>query len=133
MAERVTVTVPVYLRQTMADGKTRLLEFRTRELSRHHLFLATDDLSLLDVGEEVELLIGAAGERFSSGRARVVGSERVFGHRQGVAASGLRLAASGFRLAFTAPDADFRAVIDGFLRAAGNAELPEAGLEPARS
>ena len=131
MAERVAA--PVYLRQTMADGKTRVMEFRIRELSHHHLFIAADDLSLLDVGEEVELLIGAAGERFSSGRARVVGSARVFGYRPRVMATGLRLPASGFRLAFTAPDADFRAVIDGFLRAAGNAGLPEAGLEPARS
>ena len=131
MAERVTVVV--YLRQTMADGKTRLLEFRTRELSPHHLCVAADDLGLLDVGEEVELLIAAGGERFVSGRARVVGSERVFGGRRGMTASGLRLTASGFRLAFTAPDAALRAVVGRVLRADGKVRLPETGLEPARS
>ena len=124
MAEHVSV--PIYLRQTMADGNTRLLEFRARELSRHHLFLAADDLGLLDVGEEVELLCAAAGERLVSGRALVVGSERVFGGRQEVTAS-------GFRLAFTAPDAELRAVVGRVLRADRKVGLPETGLEPARS
>ena len=106
----------------MADGKTRLMEFRARELSHRRLFLAADDLGLLDVGEEVELLIAAPGERLSSGRARVLGSERVFGQP-----------ASGYRLAWTAPDARLRAVIDGCLGTVDGGGLPETGLEPARS
>ena len=125
--------VPVYLRQMMADGKTRLMEFRARELSHRRLFLAADDLGLLDVGEEVELLIAAPGERLSSGRARVLGSERVFGQPAGGAAGGLPLPASGYRLAWTAPDACLRAVIDGCLGTADSGGLPETGLEPARS
>ena len=110
--------VPVFLRQLMADGKTRLMEFHAAELSHHHLFLAADDLSLLDVGEEVELLIAAPGERLRAGRARVVGSQRVFGTRAArLAAGGLRLTASGYRLAWAAPDRPLRAAIDGCLRA----------------
>ena len=101
----------------MADGKTRVLEFRTRELTHHHLFLASDDLGLLDVGEEVAVLIGAPGARFSRGCARVVGSERVFGGRTCVTANGLRLTASGYRLAWSKPGAGLRAAIDGCLRA----------------
>ena len=104
--------VPVYLRQLMADGKTRLMELHAAELSHHHLFLAADDLSLLDVGEEVELLIAVPGERLCAGRARVVGSQRVFGKRAGLAAGGLRLTASGYRLAWSAPDGRLRAAID---------------------
>ena len=129
------VAVPVCLRQLMADGKTRLLEFRARELSRHQVFLAADDLGLLDVGEEVELLVAAPGERLTRGRARVTGSERVFGRRTELTPSGLRLTASGYRLAW-APDARVRAVIARCLRAgsrAGRDGLPETGLEPARS
>ena len=106
------VAVPVYLRQVMADGKTRLLEFRARALSHHGVFLAADDLGLLDVGEEVELLIGAPGEPLSRGRALVVGSERVFGRQTELTARGLRLTASGYRLAWAAPDARLGAVID---------------------
>ena len=109
--------MPVYLRQLMADGKTRLMEFHAPELSHRHLFLAADDLSLLDVGEEVELLIAARGECLRRGRARVVGSQRVFGTGTGLAAGGVRLPASGYRLAWAAPDARLRAVIDGVLRA----------------
>ena len=101
--------MPVYLRQMMADGKTRLLEFRARELSHRQVFLAADDLGLLDVGEEVELLIAARGERLSCARALVVSSERVFGRRTDVTAS-------GYRLAWAAPDGRLRAVIDRCLR-----------------
>ncbi|MDE0445054.1 MAG: hypothetical protein OXH96_00150 [Spirochaetaceae bacterium] len=129
------VSVPVYLRQLMADGKTRLLEFRARELSRHQVFLAADDLGLLDVGEEVELLVAAPGERLTGGRARVIGSERVFGRRTELTPSGLRLTPSGYRLAW-APGARLRAVIDRCLDAGsrvGGGGLPETGLEPARS
>ena len=94
----------------MADGKTRVLEFRSRELSLHHLFLAADDLGLLDVGEEVEVLLCAPGERFRRSRARVVGSERAFGH--GPRVRELALTASGYRLAFVAPGARFRTVVE---------------------
>lgn len=111
------VAVPVYLRQMMADGKTRLMQFHARELSHRHLFLAADDLGLLDVGEEVELMIAAPGERFSGARARVVGSERVFGRRTQMTASGPRLTASGYRLVWAAPDQRLRAAIDRCLRA----------------
>ena len=115
MAEHAAV--PVYLRQMMADGNTRLMEFRARELSHRHLFLAADDLGLLDLGEEVEVLIAAPGARLSSGRARVLGSERVFGERPAGAPGGVPLPASGYRLAWTAPDARLGAVIDDCLRA----------------
>ena len=104
--------VPIYVRQLMADGKTRVIEFRARELSRHHLLLAADDLGLLEVGEEVELMIGAPGERWSGGRARVVGSERVFGQPTRVTANGVRLTASGYRLAWVAPDEPVSAAIE---------------------
>ena len=110
MAEHVAV--PVYLRQMMADGKTRLLEFRARELSHQQVFLAADDLGLLDVSEEVELLIAAPGERLNRARARVVDSERVFGRGTQLTPRGLRLTASGYRLAWARPDARLRAVID---------------------
>ena len=101
----------------MADGKSRLLEFHARELSYDGLSLAADDLSLLDVGEEVQVLIGPRGERLRCAPARVVGSERVFGERTEITASGLRLTASGYLLAWVDPDAGLRAAIDGCLRA----------------
>ena len=134
----------VYLRKTMVDGSTLLLEFRGRDLSAAGVFVAADDLTLLDLDEEVEVLLGTAGGPFATAPARTVRSVRSF-------AAGRGLTASGYGLVFVAADARFRAAIDYHLAARGgtgrrteNGEapgwkgatsdrLPETGLEPARS
>lgn len=110
----------------MVDGSSVLLEFRARELSARRAFLAGDDLGLLDLDEEVELVVAAAGGPFAAAAARVVCSQRSF-------AGGRGLTASGYGLEVLAADAGFRAAVDGQLRAAATGALPEAGLEPARS
>ena len=122
----------VYLRKTMVDGSTLLLEFRCRDLSAAGVFIAADDLALLDLDEEVEVLLGTAGGPFATAQARAVRSVRSFAASRG-------LTASGFRLEFLAGDARFLAAIDYYrrtaarLRAAASDTLPETGLEPARS
>lgn len=110
----------------MVDGGTVLLEFRARELSARRAFLASDDLGLLDLDEEVEVVVAAAGGPFAAAPARVVCSERSF-------AGGRGLTASGFGLELLAADAGFRAAVDDQRRAAAEGALPETGLEPARS
>ena len=110
----------------MVDGSTVLLEFRSRELSSHGVCIATDDLGLFDLDEEVEVLVSLAGRPFATARARVVRSSRSF-------ATGRPLTASGFGLEFLDAEAGFRAAVDGYLRAAASGTLPETGLEPARS
>lgn len=117
--------ITVYVRKPMVDGGSVLLEFRARELSARRAFLASDDLGLLDLDEEVEVVVAADGGPFAAAAARVVCSERSFGGGRG-------LTASGFGLELLAAGAGFRAAVDGQLRAAAGA-LPEAGLEPARS
>ena len=137
----------VYLRKTMVDGSTLLLEFRGRDLSAAGVFLAADDLTLLDLDEEVVVLLGTARGPFAAARARAVRSVRSF-----VASRGLT--ASGFGLEFLDADARFREAIDcqratrggsrrrtesgaapGWQDAttAASDRLPETGLEPARS
>ena len=103
-----------------------LLEFRARDLSAAGAFIATDDLFLLDLDEEVEVLVGTCGGPFAAAPGRVTCSTRSF-------ASGSELTASGFRLEFLDPCAGFRAAVDGPLRAVAARTLPETGLEPARS
>ena len=110
----------------MVDGSTVLLEFRARELSSAGAFLATEDLGLLDLDEEVELQMSLAGGPYATARARVVRSQRSF-------VTGRALTASGFGLEFLDAEAGFRAAVDGHLRAAATGALPETGLEPARS
>ena len=102
----------VYLRKTMVDGSTLLLEFRGRDLSAAAVFIAADDLALLDLDEEVEVLLGTAAGPFATARARVVRSVRSFAAVQG-------LTASGFSLELLAADAGFRAAIDYQLAAGG--------------
>ena len=116
----------VYLRKTMVDGSTLLLEFRGCDLSAAGVFIAADDLALLDLDEEVEVLLGTAGGPFATARARVVRSVRSF-------AAGRGLTASGYGLEFLDAAAGFRAAIDYLLTAASDDRLPETGLEPARS
>ena len=114
----------VYLRKTMVDGSTLLLEFRGRDLSAAGMFIAADDLALLDLDEEVEVLLGTAAGPFATSRARVVRSVRSF------AASG-GLTASGFGLEFLDADARLGAAID-YHRAAGcgTRRLTESGEAP---
>ena len=107
-----------YLRKTMADGKTVLMEFRSLGLSPRGMFISTEDLGLLDLDEEVELLVDAPGGPMGTARGRVVRSARVLG-------AGQPLPASGFGLLFVEADARFRAALA--------TKLPETGLEPARS
>ena len=116
----------VYLRKTQVDGSTRLLECHGRDLSPAGIFIAADDLALLDLDEEVEVLLGTAGGPFATARARTVRSQRSFAARRG-------LTASGFGLEFLDADARFRDAIDYQLRTAASDRLPETGLEPARS
>ena len=116
----------VYLRKTMVDGSTLLLEFRGRDLSAAGVFIAADDLALLDPDEEVEVLLGTAAGPFATARARAVRSVRSFATNRG-------LTASGFGLEFLDAVAGFRAAIDHQLLTAASDRLPETGLEPARS
>ena len=95
----------VYLRKTMVDGSTLLLEFRGRDLSTAGVFIAADDLALLDLDEEVDVLLGTAAGPFATARARTARSLRSFAASRG-------LTASGFGLEFLAADARFRAAID---------------------
>ena len=103
----------VYLRKTLVDGSTLLLEFRGRDLSAAGVFIAADDLALLDLDEEVEVLLGTAGGPFATAPARAVRSVRSFAASRG-------LTASGFRLEFLEADARFRAAVDHQLEAAGD-------------
>ena len=116
----------VYLRKTMVDGSTLLLEFRGRDLSAAGVFIASDDLALLDLDEDLVVLLGTAGGPFATARARAVRSVRSFAASRG-------LTASGFGLEFFDADARFGAAIDYQLLAAASDRLPETGLEPARS
>ena len=87
-----------------ADGEYEIMEFRTRNVSGGGLFISTEDLSLFDLGEEVEILVDENANRYYEGKARIVRSARVFTEAGNPVES-------GYGLMFLAPDADFVGMI----------------------
>ncbi len=81
-------------------GDYEIMEFRTRDLSNGGIFVSTEDLSLFDLGEELEILVDDDGARYYEGKARVVRSARIF------SGEGSPIE-SGFGLMFMTPDSDF--------------------------
>ena len=75
---RAPTTVTTYLARTLVDGSAAVMELRSADLSAGGIFLETEDLSALDLNEEVELRLGAPGERCHAAQARVVRSARRF-------------------------------------------------------
>ena len=112
---RSRVTIVSYVRRTMPDGKSSIMEFRSVDLSPTGVFLSTEDFGVLDLSEEVELMVAAGGEaeatRYYEGRARVVRSARVFSDAD-------TLTESGYGLMFLDADQEFMAAIEKQLAAA---------------
>ncbi len=81
-----------------------IMEFRTRDLSTGGIFLSTEDLSIFDLGEEVEILVDDDGARYYEGRARVVRSAKVFSGEGNPVES-------GYGLMFLSPDNEFNGML----------------------
>jgi hypothetical protein len=114
--KRKTVRKPLLITTIVrraARGSTRgdyeILEFRTRDMSTGGAFISTEDLSIFDLGEEVEILIDDSGTRYYQGKARVVRAARVFTEEGNPLES-------GFGLMFLAPDEDFTSMLARKLR-----------------
>jgi hypothetical protein len=102
--ERKKVMVTTLVRQRKDDDEVEIMEFRSRDLCIGGIFISTEDLSLFQLGEELEILIDDDGRKYYKGRARVVRSARLLS-REG------ELADSGFGLMFTSPDPDFLEIV----------------------
>ncbi len=85
-------------------GEYEVMEFLTKDMSTGGAFITSEDLSVFDLGEEVEILVDDNGERYYEGKARVVRAARVFAEHGSPVES-------GFGLMFLAPDGDFMAML----------------------
>lgn len=85
-------------------GGRSIMEFRSLDLSRGGLFIATENLSLFELGEELEILVDDEGRQYYEGRARVVRSARVF------TAEGDQVE-SGYGLMFVNPGTGFQRML----------------------
>jgi hypothetical protein len=92
-----------------AGGGYEIMEFRTRDLSTGGIFLSTEDLSIFDLGDEVEILVDDSGDRYYEGRARVVRSARVFSGEGNPVES-------GYGLMFLSPDGEFNGMLSRKLK-----------------
>jgi hypothetical protein len=100
----ITTVIRKATSETGAGGDYEILEFRTRDVSSGGIFISTEDLSLFDLGEELEILVDDEGDRYYEGRARIVRSARVF-TEEGTPIE------SGFGLMFLSPDGELSGMI----------------------
>jgi hypothetical protein len=105
----LTTTVIRRAARGSTKGDYEILEFRTRDMSTGGIFISTEDLSIFDLGDEVEILVDDAGERYYEGKSRVVRAARVFSE-EGTPIE------SGFGLMFLSPDADFAGMLERRLK-----------------
>ena len=104
LSPRRRVELPVYVRKRWPDGRSSVLGFRTADLAVGGLLLVTEDLTLFDVGETIQLMVDDGG-RYRVTDARVVRSARI---RRDADRGDGRMARSGFGIRFCAPEASFR-------------------------
>lgn len=67
------------------------MQFMSRDLSEGGIFICTDDLSVFDLGDELQLIVEKDKSRYFEGRAQVVRSVRTFGSDQILTDSGFGL------------------------------------------
>jgi c-di-GMP-binding flagellar brake protein YcgR len=109
---RKPLIVTTVIRKTThggGSGDYEILEFRTHDVSEGGIFISTEDLSLFDLGEELEIMVEDEDERFYEGRARVVRSAKVFTEE------GSRIE-SGFGLMFLFPDRELSGMLSRNLK-----------------
>ena len=92
--------ITALVRKERPEGGHLIMQFSSGDLSLGGVFISTEDLSVLELGEEIEILVDADQTRYYEGRARVVRSARVFSQEGGQIDS-------GFGLMFLSPDESF--------------------------
>ena len=103
--ERQRVQLKTFVRKVLPDGKTWLGEFRSLDLSDGGVFVSTEDLSIFDLGEELEIMVDDGQAEYFRGSARVVRSARLYQEESS-------LSESGFGLMFLAQEANLTKLID---------------------
>jgi hypothetical protein len=98
-SERKPLLVTTIVRKSQGAGEYEIMEFRTRDMSSGGIFISTEDLSIFELGDEVEILVDDSGERYFEGKARVVRSARVFTDEGNPVES-------GFGIMFLTPETD---------------------------
>ena len=107
-SDRLDLSYVTYVRKALPDGNYNLLQFSTKDLSQGGVFITTDDLSLLEIGEECEVMLEEKKEKLYQTQAKVVRGARVF-------TQGEEQTLSGFGLMFYDPEDDFLGMLQNQL------------------
>ena len=92
----------------LEEKNTWLLEFKSGDLSMGGIFIFTEDLSLFDLGEEIDMLVDADGSKYYEGSGSIVRSARAF------SPEGDQLL-SGFGIMFRSPTDEFKGMLSAQL------------------
>ena len=84
------------------------MQFVSKDLSKGGVFICTEDLSILDLGDEVDVIVEKGKERYYEGRGKVVRSARMFNADDA-------LGEGGYGLMFIAPDETFSKMLESEL------------------
>ena len=95
--ERKRIGITTVIKRPDSGGGYSIMEFKSIDLSLGGVFISTEDLSLFELGEEVEILVDTYTDKLYEGVARVVRSARVFSEKN-------EITDSGFGLMFKEPD-----------------------------
>ena len=98
---RKMMNLKTVVRKVPVSGGYAIMEFLSLDLSMGGIFISTENLSLFELGEEIEILVDTGKKKFYEGKARVVRSARFFEEND-------TQLDSGFGLMFLNPDKSFR-------------------------
>ncbi len=100
-SDRKKIVVTTVVRKIMPNGDCAIWEFKSKDLSLGGIFICAEDLSLFDLGEDIEILVDYNGNKYYEGKAQAVRSAKVFtGEGEQVE--------SGYGLMFLTPDTEFK-------------------------
>lgn len=102
--ERKKIIITTTVRKMLPHEGYEVMEFKSKDLCMGGIFISTEDLSLFDLGEELEILVDDNGEKYYTGKAQIVRSARIVSHKG-------EIADSGFGLMFTSSDEGFKEMI----------------------
>lgn len=104
ISKRKKISLTTIARKQMSDGNYMIMEFLSGDLSSGGIFIIVEDLSLFNLGEEIDIMVELKGDRFYDGKAKVVRSARIFSQED-------NQTQSGFGLMFMTPDKEFKEML----------------------
>ena len=102
--DRKKMIMKTVIRKAKPEGGYAIMEFKSNDLSLGGIFISTEDLTILDLGQDVELMVEVNEEKYYEGNGKIVRSARVFSE------AGEQIE-SGYGVMFLNPDESFKEMV----------------------